>query len=268
MPRLLFRNSWYDAVQPDAVYENDFEQLLVGQSHHLYPDFHLIRFKYLVSGDYGSGRPDLALIDKDYRSWWIVEVELGSHNLRSHVEQQVAIFSTADYGQDVASYIAKGNPHLKPDALRDLMLGAPPRVLVIVNQSRPDWANALLRWDALLAIVELFRDENNSLILRVNGEHPRRQGALLTTCRIDPLLQKSLIIDAPAALGVPTGGRVELIYQGGVTEWKRIDAKGTAWLMPLKRCPLTAPTGIFRILRGDDDRLVLSADKPIRRKRS
>ncbi len=267
MPRLLFRSSWYDAVQPDAIYENDFEQVLIDQAHHLYPDFHFIKFKYLVDSEYGSGRSDLALIDREYRSWWVVEVELGSHDLRNHVEQQVAVFSTGRYGQEAATYIFDRNAHLNFESLRDLMLGAPPRVLVIVNQSKPDWSTVLQRWDALVAVVEMFRDENNSLILRVNGEHPRRHGAVLTTCRIDPVLQKSLIIDAPAALGVPTGGRVEMIYLGGVTEWKRIDSKGTAWLMPIKRCPFTVSSGVFQIVRGDGGRLVLTPDKKSRRAR-
>jgi hypothetical protein len=250
------------------MYETDFERLLMSQSSHLYPEFHLVKFNFLVSSEYGSGRPDLALIDKSYRSWWVVEVELGSHNLRSHVEEQVAIFSCGSYGREAARYLQDRCPFLDGNSLGDLMQGAPPRVLVIVNQPRPDWSPTLSRWDALLAVVELFRDNNNNVILRVNGEHPRRNDKFLTTCRIDPLLRKSLVIDAPAALGVPSGGKVELWMHGGVTEWRRIDASGTSWLMPIKRCPLGSSSGTFRIFRTDDNRLVLAPDRPSRRSRS
>lgn len=264
MPRLLFNGAWFDAVQPDGMYENDYETLLLSRSEELYPEFHLIKFKHLVDTEYGSGRPDLALIARDYTRWWVVEVELGSHGA-GHVERQVTIFSNASYGPETADYIADRNSHLDRAALHDMMRGAPPRVLVIVNESRPDWAQALARWDALVAVVELFRDQANKIILRINGEHPRSQETVVTTCRIDPTLRASLIIDSPAALGVPTGGRVQLVFEGGTTEWKRIDANDTAWLMPSRRSPLTAANGEFEILRSDDHRLVLTARKRKRR---
>jgi hypothetical protein len=267
MPRLLLNGAWFEAVQPDAIYESDFEALLMSQAAELYPDFHLVKFKYLVETEYGSGRPDLALIARDYTSWWIVEVELGSHDLRNHVERQVTIFSNGRYGPETADYIAERNSNLSATSLHDMMRGAPPRVLVVVNKSRRDWAQALTRWDALVAVVELFRDQTNKTILRVNGDHPRVQEEIVTTCRTDPRLRKSLVIDAPAALGVPNGERVELVFEGGITEWKRIDARGTTWLMPLKRSPLGKAKGHFQILRADDNRLILTPGKEPRRMR-
>jgi hypothetical protein len=38
-----------------------------------------------LTSEYGSKKPDLALIDRDYRAWWVVEVELAHHSLHHHV---------------------------------------------------------------------------------------------------------------------------------------------------------------------------------------
>lgn len=72
MARLLFRGEWFEAVLPDSVYEIDYEEHLLDQSSQLYPGFHLTRFKKLLESEYGSGRPDLALVVRatEIGGWW------------------------------------------------------------------------------------------------------------------------------------------------------------------------------------------------------
>jgi len=265
MARILFRGNWFETVQPDGIFENDFESILLSSDSTLYPDYNLVKFKYSVESEFGIGRPDLALISKDYSSWWVVEVELGSHSLRGHVERQVAIFSSANYNIGAAHYLSSQHSHLDIRALQELMLGASPRVLVIVNQHRPDWAQALLRWDALVAVVELYRDQNNTMIMRVDGEHPRRDDTIVSTCRIDRHMRQSLVIDSPAMLELPNGGRVDLWFDGGITQWKRVDSKTTTWLMPVFRCPLSISSGVFQIVRSESGLLILQSQNTLKR---
>lgn len=259
MNRLLFQGEWFDLVLPAAVYEVDFEEHLLSQAPHLYPSFHLFPFKVKVESEYGTARPDLVLIDKAYRNWWVVEVELGSHEFRQHVARQVAVLSTGRYTRDAAEYLARRHEFLNLKALNGMMAGAPPKVLVIVNQVKPEWVRELRRWDAGVAVVEMFRDTRNRTILRLSGDHPSSPDAFVTSCRIDPSLPKSLRLDSPAALPVESGALVSLWYEGGLTMWRRIDAGPSAWLMPVKRSPLQRNHGAFEIVRGSSESLVLNA---------
>lgn len=45
-------------------------------------------------------------------------------------------------------------------------------------------------------------------------------------------------MDSPAGLGISPGDKIEIEFEGGTTEWERIDSKDTVWLSPIKRNPL------------------------------
>jgi hypothetical protein len=257
MPRLLLRGEWYDPVSPESIYEKDFERLLLAQAEALYPSYRLVPFKRTVQSRAGTGIPDLALIDKEYRSWWVVEVELGHHPLRQHVEPQVEIFTTAAYGESEAAFLAAKNHELDYAALREMMRGAPPRVLVLVNRAVPSWASSLSQWGALTGVVEMFRSARNNVILRINGEHPQDLGGFLSICRADPYMPRSLIVDSPAALRVGAGEVLRIEIEDGVSEWTRLDSKDRVWLIPLDRCPLPSGRKTFVLSRRGDGSLFL-----------
>jgi hypothetical protein len=260
MARLLIDGEWFDSISPDSIYEKDFEDLLLANAGHLYPSFYAARFKAIVESEHGRAKPDLALIDRSYRSWWVVEVELGSHPLRGHVEQQVAILATAKYGQAEAQQLAKHDAELDPEALVEMMRGRQPRVLIIVNQTKPQWATALARYDALVGVAELFRSRRDHMtVLRINGEHPEELGDVVSLCRVDGVLPNSLRVDSPANLGFDAAETAEIWLDGSLTEWARIDSGTTAWLVPTRRNPLPFGSRSFTLRRSDDGRLMLEA---------
>lgn len=240
------------------MYESEFEEHLLSQAPHIYPHHHLVRFKPLLVSEHGSAKPDLALIDKQYRNWWIVEVELGTHSFEEHVQKQVRVFATAEYGRHLTPLLMASAPWLHQPSVEDMLIGDPPRILVLVNEAKPDWAVGLQQWDIILGIVEIFRNDRNQVILRVNGEHPSDCGAFITSCRVDPHLRRSLVIESPGGVGVRNGQEVELWFEGGITQWRRVDAGGSALLMPLNRCPLSGVSGRYDIVRADDGRLMLT----------
>lgn len=257
MARLLIDGEWYDALSPDAIFERDFEELLLANAAHLYPAFVATRFKATVESEYGRARADLALIDRDYRTWWVVEVELGSHPLRAHVEGQVAVLATGRYGEDEAHGLSRQGTALNFDALCEMMRGQQPRVLVIVNQSRPEWASTLARWNAMVGVAEVFRSRDGRMVLRINGEHPQAVGDVLSVCRVDNVLPSSLRVDSPAGLGFSADESAEVWFDGSLTPWSRLDTGGGTWLIPTGRYPLPAGVRTFVLRRGQDGRLGL-----------
>jgi hypothetical protein len=259
--RLLARGEWFDPLAADAVYEADYEALLLQQGRELYPGFHVLKFKKKVTSEFGNGIPDLCLIEENYRSWWVVEVELGSHPLHSHVESQVRLFASARYGRDEAAYLAKQSRRLLQIKLEAMMRGDPPRVLVLVNQNRPEWAGSLARFGALLAVVEVFRSDRNNVILRINGDQiPTEHHDVVTRCKIDPGLRGSLAVLSPAALEVERNARVTLRFQGQISDWQRLDAGNKVWLMPAGKSPLvgiSTTTGLVLIRSSEEEGIMM-----------
>jgi hypothetical protein len=255
--KLIVRGEVYDSVSAASLFESDYENLLLAHANVLYPSSHLVTFKTIVSSEYGSAMADLALIDRGYRKWWVVEVELSSHSLVNHVEPQVAALSTAGYGDKEAEYLSSRHAFLRSDPLREMMRGAPPTVLVLVDEPSPSWVLALRRWDAKVGVVKLFRSETNREVLLVDGEHPESLGDLVSECRVDPLMRQSLILESPANVRMPANGRLTIIVNGGVSEWRRVDSADRVWLMPIRRCPLLPRQTQFVLVRDQEGSLTL-----------
>jgi hypothetical protein len=255
--RLLIQGEWFDAVAAASMYENSYEGLLLANADELFPSFHAVRFKKRVRSELGNGEPDLALIDKAYRAWWVVEVELSNHPLRSHVEKQVAIFASARYGLPEANYLAEHAPNLDRSLLIAMMLGMPPRVLVLVNAARPEWASWLARYDALVGVAEVFRSDQNQHILRIDGELPRGVGdrRMLSICRRHPVLPKVLTVDSPASVVGLGDEPLPISYRGGSAMWAQRPTATNLLLMPQGRYPLPTETREFILLGTDDGSL-------------
>ena len=257
--RLLVSDEWFDVVSSEGQYETDFESMVLDRADSLFPHFHAVHFRAPVESEEGRKIPDLALVDRDYRFWWVVEVEMAHHSLYGHVIPQVEVFARGKYGEEHANYIADRRHDLDRMALSDMVLGAQPRVLVVVNRNVPTWIEPLHRLDALVAVVEIFRSGRNRHILRVNGDYPEDEDASISSvCRLDRVLPNLLQIDSPATLGVTAGQPVAIEFNGGLTNWRRLDSSDQVWLVPSGRNPLVANQE-YQILKDADNHLILRA---------
>lgn len=239
MAKLVVGDREYQSISSTAFYESEYEALVLRNAPLLFPDLLVVPFKPLVESETGRARPDLALIDKHYRRWWVVEVELAHHPLGAHVLPQVAILANATYGDDIAEYLSLQSSDLDPARLATMMRGSQPQVLVVVNKSVPDWTQPLSLFGAILAIVEVFRSDRNHHALRLNGDYPDIPADFLSALRFDPNIPRLMIVESPAALEVPTDSTIEIDFEGSITEWTRITAKDVVWLNPVRSNPLT-----------------------------
>ena len=255
--RLLLSGEWFDAVSSEGQYESDFESIILSRASSLFPQFHVVPFRIPVESEEGRRIPDLALVDSLYRFWWVVEVEMAHHSLHGHVIPQVEVFARGKYGDEHADHLAAIRKELHRDALRDMIMSAQPRVLVLVNRNVPHWIEAIHRLDGIVTIVEIFRSERNQHILRINGDYPEAEEThIASLCRLEKTLPNLLQVDSPAALGVAPGERIAIEFNGGLTSWSRLDTLDKVWLVPSGRNPLVTNQE-YLIMKDADSRLIL-----------
>src|SRR5690606_19327485 len=114
--------------------------LVLSNAEVLFPQWIAVPFKTDVVGEDGTvKRPDMVLIDRKYRRWCVVEVELASHHYVNHVAPQVEAFRYGRYGNEHAEYIQSKNPVLDLIRLKEMVRSVPPQVLVIVDRPDTDW---------------------------------------------------------------------------------------------------------------------------------
>jgi hypothetical protein len=173
---------WFDAVPPGSTYEAEFESLIQTQSESLFPGFLCARFDPLMTSALGNVQPDLILVDQDYRSWYIVEVELSSHSITRHVKPQIEKIQLAMLDQSHADWLTRRDQRFDNMRLARLMQDVPHGTVLLVNAPTPHWDDALASLAGVhRAVVEVYRSRRNRTILRVNGSQPSPPGNELTT---------------------------------------------------------------------------------------
>lgn len=251
MAKLLYGDEWFEQIAPGALYETEYERLIVNNAYKLYPQYVAVPFKKTVYSSEDAARPDLILIEQSYRDWWIVEVEMSDHSLVSHVLPQVRTLATAEYGSQVASHICSRNPEFEVAKIVDMLKGKRPQILVVVNEVRQDWVAPLEANGAKVAFFEVFRSLHNSVVFRVNGYSIPTEKDFLSICQFDAVLPNFLIIESPAALNIPRNGTLTLRFNDRVSEWRRVDSSDMVWLVPVETNPIPIENK-YELFRQED----------------
>ena len=265
MARILIKDTWYEQVEPSTFSETEFEDRISLHAPSVYPHYFVVPFKKtlittdpLSSSAVGTGKvvADLAFIARDYKEWWVVEVEMSYHSFTGHIRPQIQKLQHANYGDDEAIYLANKESSLDLDKLKALIATSPVQVLLIINQPRLEWIKELAKDDVVTAVFELFRSDNEHEIFRVNGEYPSVLIDKVSDCSFHPLVPRLLKVSHPDELDLPPRGIIRLKYNNCVTEWRRIDEGREVFLTAVNRNPLKA-NWKYEIHRQNDGQLVL-----------
>jgi hypothetical protein len=260
MARILINELWYEQVEPCSFGETEFEDRIVLHAPSVYAEYYVLPFKQTVEASMGKARADLIFISRNYDDWRVVEVEMGYHSFDDHVEPQVEKLANAQYGKPQAKYLFDKYNYLDLDKLTTLISNTQPQIIVIVNEPKPDWIKRLTRHNAIIAVFELFRAEDDKEIFRVNGEYPTLISDNICACSFHPIIPRYLQIHEPNLLNFPLGMKIKLRYNNCITEWIRVDADGKVWLQPAGRNPLN-PKLNYQLYRQSDKTLVLRSSK-------
>ena len=263
MARLLLRKEWFEPLSLHAQYEAEFERILLAYAEFLFPGWHLVPFKVDVRSEEGVvKRADLALIEREYRRWWVVEVEMARHSFDGHVLPQVRVLSYGKYDQRHADALIANAPHLDADRVAAMVRGEQPRVWVVVDRPCPDWVPQLRAVGAALGIIEIFRSGTNQHSIRINGEQPQPPTTEIIECRRDPLVLRLWSVGSPALLPIGDGETMDIYMEadGRPFRWMRRDTATSVYLSCTNGNPLH---GFKRVdlLRLEDGRWVFTTDR-------
>jgi hypothetical protein len=250
MARILLGDEWFEELASTSLYESEFENILFQEAGRVFPEYYPVPFKTIVLSEDGDAKADFALIHKGYRSWWVVEVEMGHHSLQGHVLPQVCRLSRANYSAVEAEYLCEKAPYLDCRRIREMIKGQQPRVLVVVNVPVPTWPDPLQPYSAVLAIFQIFRSQFNRYVYRLNGDFPSENSEIISTCRCWDI-HRFLKVDSPTQLDIKRGETIVLHHETGALEWERVDIADTVLLHALRGHPLQKGVLYEIVRRGD-----------------
>jgi len=241
--------------------ERQFEAVAKSQLEQTLSTFWVVDFKPLVVADEGEQRrPDLAIVDRAYRTWVVVEVELSRHSLSHHVRPQVESLARANYHADHAHYLASAAPHLDLKRLRNLLTFVPPDFMVVVDcQSvvQKGWLELERELAAHLTFLEAYRASNNDSVFVLSGFLPQLRPERIATLRKHAMLN-ALVCKELAAM--PAAIPSFCAYSGERPLLWRVTRTGNAAV-------LLPPGGVtirddrrYELLRSDNGRFRLEVD--------
>lgn len=211
MSRAKYNNDWFYRLSDDAHLEVEFERLIEANSELLIDDAIVVPFKQTVCADgLPDRRPDLALVDRQYRFWWVIEVEIATHSLGGHVLPQVQTFVEGRYGRDHAAALNRASERLDHDKLLAMMAGDQPEVVVIANRHLDSWETSIKNEGAHFCVMNVYRSENNRDIFIFDGGLPRRRAECLTEIVPSRSIPSMFRIKSPGSLPQNGDDRIEL----------------------------------------------------------
>ncbi len=246
MARLLVMadNSWYDELYLTASYsEYQFQRKIKQHVESVFPDYYTVSFHLPIESEQREARkPDLAMIRKDYKDWWIVEVELSYHNL-DHVIGQVKVFREGQYNAfRVAPYINENSKkenkeELDTDKLFQMIKFNQPKVLIIVDEQKKEWEEPLLKYDAKLCVFQVYRNTNGFEAYRLNGEYPEVPQEE-SHCRYHDKISNLIHVMSPGILKINENEEIDINYNGKMCKWKMLKIKDQVYLKAIGHNPI------------------------------
>lgn len=256
MAKLRYNREWFQQLSLNALPEAHFEELLIQNSDMIRQDAWVVRFKRKIFAQGSAARADLAIIDHEYREWFVVEVEMRRHSLYEHVLPQVRTLRDGYYGPQEAEYLVRHLPVLDVDRTNNLVRGHSPKVVVIADRADAWWGDVLNGADIQFITMEIFKSDLNRYIFSLDGGLPQRAADLVSYCTYNSMLPRQLLVESPAALPVCHSEALTTVFEGQAIEWSRIDTKDYCYLRT--RGPIRLRAGArYALLRGDDGSTIL-----------
>lgn len=254
MARLVVGNQVFHEVDLGCFHEHEVEAALKARAHLLYPGFQFVAFTATVEDGHNARQPDFLLIEQEYRSWWVGEVEMINHSLYDHVLPQVQVFRDGVYEGRHAAAAASKSTWVDESRLGLLIASERPGVLVIANRFDAQWQTTLRAEGVELGVFEMFRREDlTEFIFRANGFAPEAPGERLTLLEVDRSIERLVRLGTPSALPA-SATKIQIDVNGAMTDWTISVHGDKGWLRAEGGHRLERDAK-YELIRGLDGRL-------------
>lgn len=261
MAKILVGTKQYYEVNLGCFHEPEIQEVITSKSSYIYPGFYYANFDVAVNSEYGTNKPDFLLVESDYRSWWVGEIELIDHSLNGHVLPQIRTFRDGTYNQIHVSYAVNKNDQIDSIRFGVLIETIRPNILVVLDRYNEEWESAIKFEGAKLGIFEMFRRKDIAdFIFRINGFIPQSFGDMLTFVEVDPWIHRLLRVEIPSALPGHNGDVIPISINSVVSDWKIQMYEDKAWLNPIGGHILEVGTK-YSLKKTSDDSLILEKER-------
>ncbi|MGI0015911.1 MAG: hypothetical protein ACREBU_21030, partial [Nitrososphaera sp.] len=241
-----------DQVDPTSILEKDFKKTVTRLLKKLYPLSIVFPFEPVVIQNNIGWKPDLALVNKAFEFWYVIEVETILHSLQKHVIPQVIAFRDGIYGEDAALTLSK-NLNITVDQARTFIKHVPRYVGVVANHDEPAWQQSLSSENIQFVSITEFAEISGQKLDLVHGAlNPAERsigfGQVLATSRAIrvPIVHSAYWSD----------GEYRIADPGGTGEWTCTIEDNVAWLMK-KRGVISLPDQSFVQFIKQDSSVIL-----------
>lgn len=261
MPKLRYNEEWFYQLSLTALPEAHFEDLLIQNSEMIRSDAWMTRFKRTIYSEGAAAKADLAIIDHEYKEWFVIEVEMRRHSLYEHVLPQVRTLRDGYYGPEEAQYLVRNLPVLDMERISELIRGVSPKIVVVADRADSGWGDVLKGADVQFITMEIYKSDFNRYIFSLDGGLPRRATDLISYCSYSAMLPRQLRVESPTGLEITHGQTIVIACEGEMMEWSRIDTRDNCYLRT--RGPIRLRAGArYALLRthgGDVELKVVGA---------
>src|SRR4051812_36955758 len=136
MARLLYDGVLFEPVAPNAIPVQDYSKLVMECAAILYPNYIPVTFELPIKNQRGNALPHLALIDANYRDWWLVMLETGDPLTLDYVSKQIEVLRAGKYSEHPKTLVERNNK-LDFEKVSSLMKRDAPRVFILAGQPPP-----------------------------------------------------------------------------------------------------------------------------------
>jgi hypothetical protein len=151
-----------------AAREKDFEVIALQVLRVCYPNCHIFRFRPTVTFEDVSWCPDVAIVERTHRYWFVVEVELGSHHLEKHVIPQALGFVQGEYGADAIAILSRELKIAEKEAAT-LVHYIPRYVAVVSNQPNDVWTRKLQAINVQHVAIASYQSASHDTAHAIHG---------------------------------------------------------------------------------------------------
>lgn len=160
----------FELSDPSGVKEPAFNEIAMRVLKQLRPDCIIFPFHPDVHHDDAVWIPDLAIVDRDFGYWFVVEIEIATHHLERHVIPQVTAFCEGRYDKNAVAMLSTAL-NINEERAETLLLTIPRDVVVVSNRSDEKWNHKLAALGVQHIVIRTYQNKTTGqMVHKVEGD--------------------------------------------------------------------------------------------------